>query len=95
MKRLLVASILTTFALTPVALAGNTSSNSSSNSSNGVHTRVDTITTDDGRGRTTYQRRGMRLDADRERPTYMRTFREREKYGHRSMRRHHADDDDD
>ena len=91
MKRLLVASILTTFALTPVALAGNTSSNSSSNSSNGVHTRVDTITTDDGRGRTTYQRRSVRIDADRGRPIY----REREKYGHRSMRRHLADDDDD
>ena len=93
MKRLLIASILTTFALTPVALAGNTSSNSSSNSSNGVHTRVDTITTDDGRGRTTHQRRSVRIDADRGRPTYMRT--EREKYGHRSMRRHLADDDDD
>jgi hypothetical protein len=42
------------------AEAGNTSSNSSSNSSNGVHTRVDTIISDDGRGRRTYERREYR-----------------------------------
>ncbi|KRR19081.1 hypothetical protein CQ13_34495 [Bradyrhizobium retamae] len=76
---------------TPLALAGNTSSNSSSNSSNGVHTRVDTITTD-GRGRTIYQRRSVRIDADRGRPTYMRNT-VRERYG--PMRRWHRDDDDD
>jgi hypothetical protein len=95
MKRLLVASILTALSFTPAALAGNTSSNSSSNSSNGVHTRVDTITTDDGRGRRIYERRSVRIDADRRRPAYMRdTVRER--YGHRSMRRWQpADDDDD
>jgi len=91
MKRLLAVLILTILALTPVALAGNTSSNSSSNSSNGVHTRVDTITTDDGRGRTIQERRSVRIDAGRGRPTY--TIREREKYGHRTMRRWHDDDD--
>jgi hypothetical protein len=44
---------------TPAAfhLVGNQSSNSSSNSSNGVHTRVDTYQSDDGRGRRFYQRR--------------------------------------
>jgi hypothetical protein len=42
------------------AQAGNTSSNSSSNSSNGVHTRVDTIISDDGRGRRIYERREYR-----------------------------------
>jgi hypothetical protein len=92
MKRLLVALILTVLAPTTVALAGNTSSNSSSNSSNGVHTRVDTITTDDGRGRTIYQRRSVRIDADRGRP-YMRNV-VRERYGYRPHRWHPADDDD-
>ena len=92
MKHLLAVLILTMPALTPVALAGNTSSNSSSNSSNGVHTRVDTIITDDGRGRTIHQRRSVRIDAGRGgRPAY--TIREREKYGHRTMRRWHDDDD--
>jgi hypothetical protein len=90
MKRL-VMLIVTILALTPAALTGNTSSNSSSNSSNGVHTRVDTVITDDGRGRTIHQRRSVRIDAGRGRPTY--TVREREKYGHRTMRR--WDDDDD
>jgi len=95
MRRLLVALTLTVSSLTPAALAGSTSSNSSSNSSNGVHTRVDTITTDNGRGRTIYERRSVRIEADRRRPPYMReTVRER--YGQRSMRRWHpADDDDD
>jgi hypothetical protein len=94
MKGVLVALVLTVSALTPVALAGNTSSNSSSNSSNGVHTRVDTITTDDGRGRRTYERRSVRIDADRGRPAYMpNTVRER--YDYRTMRRWHSADDDD
>ena len=91
MKRVLVALVFTVLA-TPLALAGNTSSNSSSNSSNGVHTRVDTITTDDGRGRTFYQRRSVRIDADRGRPTYKR-YGVREGYG--PVRRWHRDDDDD
>jgi hypothetical protein len=90
MKRLLV-TLVATVVLTPAALAGNTSSNSSSNSSDGVHTRVDTITTDDGRGRTTYERRSIRVDSDRERPQMRSTVRER--YGDRKMRRWHDDDD--
>jgi hypothetical protein len=97
MKRLFALSILIILALMPVALAGNTSSNSSSNSSNGVHTRVDTIVTDDDRGRTVYVRRSVRIDRDRGRSIYMReTIRERAPYGQRKMRRWHpADDDDD
>ena len=91
MKHLLAVLILNLLAFTPVALAGNTSSNSSSNSSNGVHTRVDTVVTDDGRGRTIHERRSVRIDAGRGRPAY--TVREREKYGHRTMRRWHDDDD--
>jgi hypothetical protein len=51
------AAILT---LISGAWAGNTSSNSSSNSSNGVHTRVDTIITDDGRRTRFYERRIVR-----------------------------------
>lgn len=96
MKRLLAGLILTTLALTPAALAGNTSSNSSSNSSNGVHTRVDTLSTEDGRGRTrTYLRRSVRIDADRAPPRSMRNT-VREKHGYRPMRRGQlADDDDD
>lgn len=50
MKIATASLLLAVLAATPV-LAGNTSSNSSSNSSNGVHTRVDTIVTDDDRGR--------------------------------------------
>lgn len=103
MKRLLVVWILTTLSLTPVALAGNTSSNSSSNSSNGVHTRVDTIITDDDHGQTIYMRRTVRNDRGRGRSTYIIRerekyghIREREKYDHRPMRRWYpADDDDD
>ena len=60
MKRLLTLSVLMISTLPPAALAGNTSSNSSSNSSNGVHTRVDTIVTEDGRRRTVYERRIVR-----------------------------------
>ena len=51
--------VLSAFGLS-AAQAGNTSSNSSSNSSNGVHTRVDTIISDDGRGRRFYERREYR-----------------------------------
>jgi hypothetical protein len=96
-KRVFALSILTILTLMPVAFAGNTSSNSSSNSSNGVHTRVDTIVTDDDRGRTVYVRRSVRIDNGDRRSTYMRdTIREREPYGRRKMRRWHlAHDDDD
>lgn len=54
------------------AFAGNTSSNSSSNSSNGVHTRVDTIISDDGRGRHRYYERRTYRDerGPRERRRY-------------------------
>lgn len=89
--KLLAVLTLSISALTTVALAGNTSSNSSSNSSNGVHSRVDTVITDNGRGRTIRERRSIRIDDGRGRSTY--TVREREKYGHRAMRRWHDDDD--
>ncbi len=56
MKIVLSAVLLGGFLAAP-ALAGNTSSNSSSNSSNGVHTRVDTVITDDGRGRRRFEER--------------------------------------
>lgn len=57
MKRTFILSAFAALAATG-ATAGNTSSNSSSNSSNGIHTRVDTIIRDDGRGRTSiYERR--------------------------------------
>jgi hypothetical protein len=60
MKIALAAALVIGFAAVP-ALAGNTSSNSSSNSSNGVHTRVDTIISDDDRGRRrVYERRSYR-----------------------------------
>ena len=72
MTRLLVLSTVAALALATGALAGNTSSNSSSNSSNGVHTRVDTIVTDDERGSRTYERRTYRRD----RPA-ARVYRER------------------
>jgi hypothetical protein len=80
MKLLLAISTLMILTLPSVTLAGNTSSNSSSNSSNGVHTRIDTIMTDDGHGRTVYERR---------------IIREREPYRYRSKRyRRHLRDDD-
>jgi hypothetical protein len=60
MRHAIIGSTLSMLALGTAGHAGNTSSNSSSNSSNGVHTRVDTIIADDGRGRTTYQRRIVR-----------------------------------
>ncbi len=63
MIRLLTLSIFGLWALTTGASAGNTSSNSSSNSSNGVQTRVDTIVTDDGRGRRIEERRVYRREA--------------------------------
>jgi hypothetical protein len=79
----LLPALSTMFGLTLImpALAGNTSSNSSSNSSNGVHTRVDTIITDNGRGRTVHEHRFVR---------------ERVPYGHRPKRhwRSAADEDD-
>lgn len=59
MGRWMAAAVLLASGLT-AAEAGNTSSNSSSNSSNGVHTRVDTIVRDDGRGRSVIQRRIVR-----------------------------------
>ena len=81
MIRLLAFSTLAVLTLGPLAQAGNTSSNSSSNSSNGVHTRVDTIITDDGRRRTMYERR---------------TIRERVPYGYRLQRyRRGVEHDDD
>jgi hypothetical protein len=61
--KIATASILFAALAMGPALAGNTSSNSSSNSSNGVHTRVDTIMTDDGRGRhRVFERRIYRDD---------------------------------
>ncbi|HEV2559948.1 MAG TPA: hypothetical protein VGU45_15115 [Microvirga sp.] len=63
MIRVLTLSTFAVWALTTGAFAGNTSSNSSSNSSNGVHTRVDTIVTDDGRGRRIEERRVYRREA--------------------------------
>jgi hypothetical protein len=76
MKRLF-AIATAIVALTAPAVAGNTSSNSSSNSSNGVHTRVDTVVTDDGRGRRIVERR---------------VYRSREG-SFRSRRLRHRDDD--
>ena len=60
MKAFMTGLILTSALGLSAAQAGNTSSNSSSNSSNGVHTRVDTIISDDGRGRHYYERREYR-----------------------------------
>ncbi len=92
MKRLLAVSVLATMSLTPAAVAGNTSSNSSSNSSNGVHTRVDTIITDDDNGQSIYVRRTVRTEPRRDRPRYV--IRERERSSQRTVRRWYADDDD-
>jgi hypothetical protein len=63
MKTLLAVATALMLTLSPAAQAGNTSSNSSSNSSGGVYTRVDTIVTDHGRGRTIYERRIVRQRA--------------------------------
>lgn len=65
MKIVTTAIVISTLIAGP-AVAGNSSSNSSSNSSNGVHTRVDTITTDNGRGRSSYVERRYYSD-ERER----------------------------
>ena len=73
MSRLLALAAVAGLALATAAQAGNTSSNSSSNSSNGVHTRVDTIVTDDHRGRRVYERRVYRRDN----PHATRSFRQR------------------
>jgi hypothetical protein len=72
MTRLLVLSTAAALVVATAAHAGNTSSNSSSNSSNGVHTRVDTIVTDDERGTRSYERRTYHRD----RPA-TRVYRER------------------
>lgn len=80
MPHLFAFSMLATLALATPAQAGNTSSNSSSNSSNGVHTRVDTVITDDGRGRSVYERR---------------VYRHRDRDSYRPLRRWHRGEDDD
>lgn len=66
------ASIVLATLLAGDAFAGNTSSNSSSNSSNGIHTRVDTVISDDGRGRRSYYERRIYRDerGPRERRRY-------------------------
>lgn len=80
MKCLLTLSTMMVLMIPPAVMAGNTSSNSSSNSSNGVHTRIDTIVTDNGRGRTVYERR---------------IIRERVPYPYRSKRHWRSREDDD
>lgn len=69
MMRLAMTATLLAGLAAPPALAGNTSSNSSSNSSNGIHTRVDTVITDDDHGRRRYYERRIYRDerAPRER----------------------------
>jgi hypothetical protein len=52
--------MLVTLLIATPSEVGNTPSNSSSNSSNGVHTWVDTVITDDARGRRGYERRVYR-----------------------------------
>jgi hypothetical protein len=79
-KHLLAFLMLAALALATPTQAGNTSSNSSSNSSNGVHTRVDTVITDDGRGRSVYERR---------------VYRQRDRDSYRPMRRWQRVEDDD
>jgi hypothetical protein len=91
LKRILA---LTSLALltTTLALAGNTSSNSSSNGSNGLHTRIDTLVSDDDRGRRWAERRyrrdgGYRGGKD--------GYRERgDGYGPKRRSREPDDDDD-
>lgn len=80
MKYLFAVSILAGLALATPTHAGNTSSNSSSNSSKGVHTRVDTVITDDARGRSVYERR---------------VYRQRDRNTHPSMRRWQRVEEDD
>jgi hypothetical protein len=79
-KHLLMASMLVTLSIATPSQAGNTSSNSSSNSSDGVHTRVDTVITDDERGRRVYERR---------------VYRQRERAEDRYKRRRQRVEDDD
>jgi hypothetical protein len=79
-KHLFTFSMLAILVLATPSQAGNTSSNSSSNSSDGVHTRVDTVITDDGRGRRVYERR---------------VFRQRDRDDYRSKRRWQRVEDDD
>ncbi|QRM34389.1 hypothetical protein [Microvirga sp. VF16] len=79
MKYLLTFLMLVALSVATPSHAGNTSSNSSSNSSNGVHTRVDTVITDEGRGRTVYERR---------------VYRQRERDDDRSKRRWPRGEDD-
>jgi hypothetical protein len=74
-ERLFMISMLLTLCIATPSQAGNTSSNSSSNSSNGTHTRVDTVITDDERGRRIYERRVYRSrdrDDDRSRRRWQR-----------------------
>ncbi|TCR69899.1 hypothetical protein [Bosea sp. BK604] len=72
MKTVAASILLATSFCAGEAFAGNTSSNSSSNSSNGIHTRVDTIISDDGRGRRSYYERRIYRDerGPRERRRY-------------------------
>ncbi|HEY5794511.1 MAG TPA: hypothetical protein VIU82_05815 [Bosea sp. (in: a-proteobacteria)] len=72
MRLAVTAALFAGLAAAP-ALAGNTSSNSSSNSSNGIHTRVDTVITDDDRGRRSYYER--RIYRDERAPRERRRFR--------------------
>jgi hypothetical protein len=95
MKRPFALMTVVMLGLTCVALAGNSSSNSSSNSSNGVHTRVDTMVSDDGWGRSVYVRRSVRVDSSRGRSLYEREVFETEPYRPRKMRRWHIVEDRD
>lgn len=71
MKTVAASIVLATLSVS-AAFAGNTSSNSSSNSSDGIHTRVDTIVSDDGRGRRSHYERRIYRDerGPRERKRY-------------------------
>jgi hypothetical protein len=64
MKAITTSLVVISTLSATAASAGNSSSNSSSNSSNGVHTRVDTIMRDDGRGRRVYEERIYRQRTD-------------------------------
>ena len=88
MTRLLALSASALLTVSSLAFAGNTSSNSSSNSSNGVTTRVDTVVTDDDRGRRVERRRISRENRG------VRSYRDshRERIDRRSRDRN--DDDD-
>jgi hypothetical protein len=62
MIKYVAVATLAILAFTMEAAAGNTSSNSSSNSSGGIHTRVDTIVTEDEYGRRIVERRSYHRD---------------------------------